>query len=102
MISVRNSQWPYRHRIPKDPDAVLDYEVNWSGWLADGESIAAVWWTVTGGLTVVAESRTTTSAKVWLGGGSVGSASFTCRITTDAAPVARTDDRTIILTIAHR
>src|SRR5690625_743986 len=26
---------------PKDPDAILDYGFDWSGWLAAGESIAS-------------------------------------------------------------
>lgn len=102
-IDVAANRWPYRHKVPKDPNAELDYQLDWSGWLADGEAIASATWTVTGGLAVVAEFFTATTTTVWLSGGTLGeTATLSCRIVTDSSPVQRVDDRTVQLTIAHR
>ena len=52
----------------KDPDAVLDYAVDWLRWLA-GDEIATSVWIVPDGLTRVSDAATTTKATVWLSGG---------------------------------
>lgn len=82
----------------KDPDAVLDYEFDWSQWLADGETIASKTVTVTG-VTLDSSSSDATSVVAWVSGGSDSYATVACRITTTAG---RTDERTIRLTIIHR
>lgn len=54
-----------------DPNALLDYDVNWAPWLATGDSIASTTFTVvdvgivlgTGG---IAPSFTTDHTKVWV------------------------------------
>lgn len=55
----------------KDPDAVLDYTVNWATWL-DGDTISTSTWTVASGITEDSDSNTTTTATVWLSGGTAG------------------------------
>lgn len=86
----------------KDPDAVLDYTVDWSDWLATGEEIASSSWVNPDGFTVNTSSNTTTVAVVWLSGGVAGRTyRMTNRITTDSTP-ARTDDRTITIKVAER
>lgn len=76
----------------KDPNATLDYRINWAEWL-DTDTIATVAWTVPAGLTQTAATNTTTSATIWLSGGTVGTRyAVACRITTTAG---RIDDRTI-------
>jgi hypothetical protein len=55
-----------------DPDAVLDYTIDWSQWLGDGETIAASTWDVPAGLTEVDESETTTATSVRVSGGTAG------------------------------
>jgi hypothetical protein len=101
-ISVGSNKWPYRAREPKDPNATLDYQIDWSNWLATGESIVSAVWTVTGA-TLTTSVATAKAATVWLSGGTVGTLiSATCRITTDSAPVARIDDRTLLLTVSER
>jgi hypothetical protein len=98
-MSTTPRHWPYRVRSPKDPDAVLDYQIDWSDWLGEGESIAVADWVVTGG---TEDSATTTAktATIWLSGGTEGEAiSATCSVTTD---IGRSDDRTLILRVAER
>ena len=83
----------------KDPDAVLDYAVDWSRWLA-GDEIATSDWTVPSGLTHVSDSKTTTKATVWLSGGTVGqSYTVTNRITTTGG---RTEERSFTIRVEER
>lgn len=86
-------------KFTKDPDAVLEYIVDWSDWLGE-DTITTSTWVDPTGITVGDSSNTSTAATVWLSGGTVGvPASITNRIiTTDG----RTDDRTIYLTIRER
>lgn len=84
----------------KDPAAVLDYEVDWSTWLGD-DTIATSTWTVTDGdVTLGGEASTTTTAKVWVSAGTLGSRSkVTNQIVTTAG---RTDERTITINVRDR
>ena len=83
----------------KDPDAVLDYSVDWAKWLADDE-IDTSDWTVPVGLTKVGGTKTTTRATVWLSGGAAGqSYTVTNRITTAGG---RTEDRSFIVKVEER
>jgi hypothetical protein len=85
--------------FPKDPNAVLDYSVDWSRWL-DGDAIASSAWTVPADLAKVTETNTDTKATVWLSGGSAGqSYPVTNRITTTGG---RTEDRTITIRVEER
>jgi hypothetical protein len=83
----------------KDPNAVLDYTVDWTRWLA-GDQIASSAWLVPTGLTKMADSKTGSSATVWLSGGTAGqSYTVTNRITTAAG---RTEDRSFIARVEER
>jgi hypothetical protein len=85
----------------KDPDAVLDYAVDWTDWLPAGDSIT--------GRTVAVESGDVVKASdnlagavvtAWISGGTVGTnASVRFRVTTAQG---RTDDRTIYLKVRSR
>jgi len=57
--------------ITKDPNAVLDYTLDWSDWL-EADTIAASTWTVDAGLTKNSDSFTDTTTTVWLSGGTAG------------------------------
>lgn len=59
-------------RVNKDPYALLPYVVDWSLWLVTGDTIATSTWIVPSGLTVVLTTHTSTSATVWLSGGTAG------------------------------
>lgn len=56
----------------KDPQAVLDYIVDWEDALVTGESLSSSTWTVAAGLTNVTTSFSSTDATIWLSGGSAG------------------------------
>lgn len=76
----------------KDPDAVLDYVVDWSEWL-DDDTITASEWTVPDGIEKDSDTHTTTATTIWLSGGTLG-ATYTLvnHITTAAG---RENDQTI-------
>lgn len=84
----------------KDPSAVLDWQFNWSNWLAASETISSATVTVDSGLTKDSQSNTTTSVTVWLSGGTLGTTyKVVCRITTNQG---RTDERTIGIRLTDR
>ena len=85
--------------LTKDPDAVLDYVVNWSPWLGT-DTITTSEWLVPAGLTKVTDSKTATSATIWLSGGTVGmNYTVTNRIVTVGG---RTEDRSFTLRLQER
>jgi hypothetical protein len=59
----------------KDPNAKLDYRIDWSAWL-ETDTIVTSTWAVPDGLTKVSDSHTTTTSTVWLSGGTL-EASYT-------------------------
>ncbi|GLC97854.1 hypothetical protein Tamer19_72630 [Cupriavidus sp. TA19] len=91
----------------KDSDATLDYQVDWSAWLADGETIMAdpaPVITVDDGLTLNPGGKSTSEAggKVtfWLGAGTAGRTyTVACKITTSQG---RVDQRSFRLPITQR
>jgi hypothetical protein len=91
--------------IEKDPDAVLDYTLDWGAtgdpWLS-GDTIATATWTLDAGLTKVSESATATAATIWLSGGIAGSTyRVSCRIvTTNSIP--RVEDRSFRVVVVQR
>jgi len=91
---------PYDTTFTKDPDAVLDYTRSWADWLADGETISTSTWIAESGITVDSDTNDTTTATVWLSGGTAGEDyELTNRITTSAS---RTDDRTFRIQVRQR
>jgi hypothetical protein len=93
---------PQKPKGVKDPDAVLDYPINWSTWLTDisdtylSHSVISL----TGGLVADSSTQSGGIITVWLSGGNVGeTASFTVRIVSTGG---RTDDRTFYLKIKER
>ena len=83
----------------KDPQSILDYTVDWATWLVS-DTISTSTWTVPTGLTKVIDSKTTTTATVWLSGGTVGQIhEVTNEIVTAGG---RTDDRTIIIAVQQK
>jgi hypothetical protein len=86
----------------KDPNAVLDWRFDWSGWLADAETITSHTVTAATGLTVDSSLTTDddTSVTAWLSGGTAGTRyTVTCHIVTSAS---RADDRLINVDVRER
>lgn len=101
-------------KLPKDPDAILPYTIDWRQWLETGDSISTVVWTITpvenplvllvgnGANGAPAPTNTATAATIWLIGGTLGLTYLVaCKITTSPAP-PKTDERTIALEILQR
>jgi hypothetical protein len=93
--------------IVKDPDAVLDYTMDWTAWLKDiNDTISTDIDAVTiilsdmSGAVIASQSNTSYAATVWLSGGTLGvTFSVTFRIKTAGG---RTDDRTIAIKVKQR
>ncbi len=84
----------------KDPNAVLDYSMIWTTWLASGETIVTSTWVVPAGLAMDSESNDTVSTTIWLSGGTrEKDYVVTNRITTSAG---RTDDRSLTIQCRNR
>lgn len=83
----------------KDPNAVLDYVVDWSDWLGT-DTISSSNWTIATGITSTSHTSTTTTSTVWLSGGTAGY-TYECvnRIVTAGG---RTDDRTIYIIVENK
>ena len=85
----------------KDPNAILDYSINWGDWFASTtEALNASTWTVDTGLTVDSDARTTSIATLWVSGGTVG-ASYNCENQIETS-LGRTDERSIRITIVDK
>ena len=87
--------WP-----PKDPNDILDYDIDWSRRLEAGETITDADFAQANdaGITILKTSFTDSVAKVWLSGGTAGViAELTCTINTSAG---RQMDKTVPLVIA--
>ena len=84
--------WP-----PKDPEEILDYEIDWTKRLA-GDTIFSSTFTVPVGDAVVdTSSHTTTTATVWLSGGTLDE---TCEVLNHVVTAAgREMDQTVKLKI---
>lgn len=76
--------------------AVLDYQVNWATWLGS-DTIVTSTWTVETGLTKDSISNTTTTATVWLSGGTVDETYEV--VNTIVTTGGRTDYRTIVIEV---
>jgi len=84
----------------KDPQAVLDYKVDWSDWLTDGETITTSTWTVPSGITEDSDTHDDDSATIWLSGGTAGKRyTVINHIVTTAG---REDDRSIVISVKNR
>lgn len=93
-MSVADKAWT------KAPGAKLDYSVDWTDWLADGETISNVSWTVPSGLTKTTEGISGGICTAWLMGGTLGTLYIVvCTITTN---VGRVDSRSLYITVANR
>jgi len=83
----------------KDPDSVLDYQWDWTEWL-DGDVISTATFFVASGITKDSETHDSTTATVWLSGGTEETEyDVTCRVTTANS---RTADRTAKIWVVER
>lgn len=86
----------------KDPDAVIDYQFDWSNYLPSGDTIATSSWSVapTGELAIDSDSNTATTATAFVSGGVVRK---TYRLVNQIVTAgARTEERSIIVRVGER
>lgn len=78
-----------------DPQAVLDYVVDWTDWLDSGDTISSKTVTVPSGVTLTSSSIAGSTVVAWISGGTAGTDYLiTVHITTAAS---RQDDRSFTL-----
>lgn len=77
-------KWP-----PKDPDEILDYDIDWTTRLASDTIVTSTWiLPLTGGISKVSDTNTTTHSKIWLSGGTLNeTVTLTNRVVTAAGRV---------------
>lgn len=95
---------PFLIPLPtKAPAAVLDYQMDWSAWLANGETITSADVSADAGITVNPAGKSTSVASgivtFWLGGGASGT---TYNVTVTVTTNLRTDSRTIQVAVGAR
>lgn len=87
---------------PKDPDEVVDYQVDWSARLDEGDAIASSTWSVSvgAGLVIASNTFSDTTTTVWLSAGDAG-VNYTLlnRVTTSGG---RTFDQSVKLRIKEK
>ena len=86
----------------KDPQAVLDYRVDWESWLG-ADTMASSAWFISGPdalLVADSSSNSSTATTVWLSGGALyRQYTVTNRVTTSEG---RTDDRSITVDVVSK
>jgi len=83
----------------KDPEANLDYAIDWSEWLTEDILIDSQWY-AEDGLVIGSDSHTDTIATVWLSGGThPNKYDVTNKIITAGG---RIDERTIVIKCRHK
>ncbi len=91
-----SKSWP----AAKDPNDVADYVVNWADALDEGDALSSVTWVMPDGITKDSQSKTDTTATIWLSGGTAGETyEIICRVVTT---MARTFDQTMKLKCKQR
>jgi hypothetical protein len=86
--------WPF-----KDPNEVLDYEIDWAARIG-GDTISTVTWTVPGGITKNSDALAGDITVIWLSGGTAGTNyDIGCRVVTTGG---RTYDETVTLNVSNR
>lgn len=74
---------------PKDPQAVLDYTIDWSKWLRT-DSILTVAWTLDAGVSNAGQYNSPTTTTIWVSGGVDGNPYLlTCKVVTLGGRVER-------------
>lgn len=86
--------------IIKDPQAALDYMIDWTKWLAEGDTLFESVFTATPGITIDNFTLSTTQTVVWLSGGAPGKTyKITNRVTSTQG---RVDERSFRVKVESR
>ena len=92
--------------IKKDPDAVLDYVINWTDWMATDDTISTSDWEITSDdeatPTLIEDSSTKVGLRtlIWLSGGTAG---ICYRVTNEIVTAdGRTENRSFEIRVRDR
>ncbi len=84
----------------KDPQAILDYNIDWNDWLVNGDTISSSSWTLSTGITLQSSSVSNGITTAFISGGTIGTIYYaTNRVDTTQG---RRDERTITLVVEDR
>lgn len=84
----------------KDPNAVLDFYLDYTDWLEGADTLASTAWTIPGGITKDSDTVTASLVGIWLSAGvDATTYDLLCRVTTTAG---RIDDRTVRVIVGNR
>lgn len=84
----------------KDPNEVLDFEIDWTARIGTADPIETVTWTIPSGITKTAQTFEGLVTAVWLSGGTTGASySVGCLVETEGG---RIFDQTVILPVKTR
>ena len=86
----------------KSPTANLDFAVDWSDWLADGETIASSTWTSPDGLVIETTAYSNTQSVIWVSGGVINTVHRVINTITTSNTPTRTDQRTVTIKVQDR
>lgn len=87
-------EWPF-----KDPDEILDYQIDWTARL-DTDTISTSTWIVPTGINKNSDGKADKATTIWISGGTAGAAyEFTNRIVTTGG---RTMDQSVKLKVKER
>ena len=88
----------------KDPDAELDYAVDWTDWLGTDTIVGSTWTVAAGSGIQVSNESVDPGGHVctaWLSGGTISTAPY--RVTNEITTAAgRVDDRSLLIKIQNR
>lgn len=84
----------------KDPQATLDYTLDWGSWLVRGDTIQSSTWAVQGAMVITNQTSTPRTTTVWVAGGELSKPSKLTNTITTAQ--GRVDQRTITIYCADR
>lgn len=86
----------------KSPTANLDFAVDWSDWLSDGETIASSTWTSPDGLVIETTSYSDTQSVIWVSDGVINTVYRVINTITTSNTPTRTDQRTVTIKVQDR
>jgi hypothetical protein len=85
----------------KDPEEVLDYGFDYSGWMPSGDSILNSTWTVDAGLTSASPTISGTQTSIVLSGGTLDT-TYEVKNKIVTTPGGRTAVRRVSITVVKR
>lgn len=84
----------------KDPQADLDYSINWADWLAGDTLVTSAWATADSTIALGTDTNDDTVTVIWLSGGTLGKSYKVVNTVTTA--FGRTEQRTLTIKMVNK